>query len=137
MPSGARHFAQVREARLWRHNAVTNFPNITSIVAFSYRIGMHFAVRWISVALRHRSLIMRPMLPTKINWFALWRHRQTVLGLVTRVSRANDRQNQRALCNVYGATCDDLHRITQAAREIAEVKDDPLRKVPESLRNRS
>ena len=73
---------------------------------------------------------MRPMPPAKINWLALWRHRQTVLGLITRISRANDTQNQRALCHVYGETADEMHRINQAAQEIAEVKDDPLPKVP-------
>ena len=80
---------------------------------------------------------MRPMPTAKIKWFALWRHRQTVIGLITRISRANDMQNQRALCAAYGESRDEMHRIRQAAREIAEVKDDPLPRVPESLRNRS
>lgn len=80
---------------------------------------------------------MQPMRPAKIKWCALWRHRQTVLGLITRISRANETQNQRALCHVYGETRDDMHRIKQAAREIAGAKDDPLPKVPESMRNRS
>jgi len=80
---------------------------------------------------------MRPMLPTKINWVALWRHRQAVLGLLTLISRANDTRNERALCHVYGETREDMLRIKQAAREIAEVRDDPRSRVPESVRNRS
>jgi hypothetical protein len=98
---------------------------------------MHFALRLDLCDLRHRSLIMRPRPPAKIHWFALWRHRRTVLGLITRISRANDTQNQRALRALYGETADEMHRIKQAAREIVEVKDDPLPRVPESLRNRS
>ena len=80
---------------------------------------------------------MRPMLPTKINRAALWRYRQTVLGLLTRISRANDTRNERALCHVYGETREDMLRIKLAAREIAEVRDDPRSKAPESIHNRS
>jgi len=80
---------------------------------------------------------MQPMLSTKINWVALWRHRQAVLGLLTRISRANDTRNERALCHVYGESREDMLRIKLAAREIAEARDDPRSKVPESIRNRS
>lgn len=60
-----------------------------------------------------------------------------MLGLITRISNANDTQNQRALCDIYGETRDEMHRIKHAAHEIAEVKVDPLPRVAESLRNRS
>jgi hypothetical protein len=61
------------------------------------------------------------------SWFALWRHRQTLLGLITRIADASDRQNETALCNVYGESRDEMQNIKRAAREINEVSAFGLR----------
>jgi hypothetical protein len=77
---------------------------------------------------------MRTMPPVKLNWFALWRHRRTVLGLVTRIAEASDAQNQRALCHLYGRSREDMNKMRQAAREVAGIMDRQLPTPPESMR---
>jgi len=71
------------------------------------------------------------------SWLALIRHRQTLLGLITRIAETSDRQNETALCDVYGGSRSDLQNIRRAACEITEAERARLPTPPESVRYRS